>query len=199
MTTQTNHAEQEQHCCLPPRISLGRMSRRPGESRRAREQRCIASLLADRYGYEVRLEHHASGAPYLPDHPKDHISISHSDCFAMIVISSDPIGADIEDIGDQVERVEEKFVNPYELDRLEGFCSKKLALHLLWTAKEAAYKLTNPPSGSLKEFTLRMLESFNPIHQIARCILRTSEGIEIEALLTWADDYVSATATYLDL
>lgn len=180
----------------PPLLCVGRLSRKPGENRRVCEKRRVAEMLAQHYGQEVRLEYQPSGAPFLPEYPDDFISISHSDCFVLIAIAAHPIGVDIEDIGSQVERVEKKFVHPRELDRLDEVGSRSLALHLLWAAKEAAYKLVNPPSASLREFRLSLLDSYNPTHRLAFFLLRTSSDDEVNVLLTWTEEYVMAMANY---
>lgn len=179
-----------------PSIEVTRLGRLPGESKRAAEQRCVAQMLRSRFGEDTQLEYHPSGAPFLPTQPKVCLSISHSDCYVAIAYASKPIGIDIEDLGDQVDRVEARFVHPRELDRLEVFASRRLALHLLWSAKEAAYKLVNPSSKSLKEFTLALLDSYSLEGHTAVIVLRTSSDVEVEVDLVWADDYVMAMANY---
>lgn len=181
---------------ISPQLYLGRLDRRPGERKRETEKRCVAEILADFHGREMRLEHSCSGAPYLPDYPGEFVSISHSDSFVLVAVAREPIGVDIEDIGGQVERVEQKFVNFGEIDRLENMSSKRLALHLLWSAKEAAYKLKNPSSASLKEFTLTVLEDYDPYHNVASFALCTSMREVLKVSLGWTVEYVMAIARY---
>lgn len=180
----------------PPRLYLRRLARKPQEKRRDCEVRLLDELLAEHYGRSVSLRHYPTGQPYVEEQPNDFISISHSDSWALLAISVAPIGVDIEDIASQVERVESKFAHPRELDKLQAIGHRTLALHLLWSAKEAAYKLVNPPSASLKEFTLSQLDYINSQQRIAFCAIRNTSDLEIELLLSWTETYVMAVATY---
>lgn len=79
------------------------------------------------------------GKPFLPNSQK-HISLSHCKQFAAAIVSKHTVGIDIEEITPRVERIATRFVNPvewpivHENDRLT-------ALYLLWSGKEALYKL----------------------------------------------------------
>ncbi|MDE5835748.1 MAG: hypothetical protein K2H50_01930 [Paramuribaculum sp.] len=76
------------------------------------------------------LSHNSSGAPYIEGVDKC-ISISHGAGYAVIAVSTQPIGVDVEAPRLQLERIRTKFMLPDD-------CAESL-LHA-WTAKEAAFK-----------------------------------------------------------
>ena len=84
-----------------------------------------------------------SGRPYLKDDAR-HISISHTRGYAAIAISeTNPIGLDIEQRTDKACRVRDKFLSheeklflPFEKKNVE-------AMLVLWTVKEAMFKLVD--------------------------------------------------------
>jgi phosphopantetheinyl transferase len=80
----------------------------------------------------------AHGKPYLVNLPY-HISLSHSFDYAAVMISKEPVGIDIEQVKEKVERIAHKFMRPEEL----GFLNEKQKinqLYVCWCAKEAVYK-----------------------------------------------------------
>lgn len=127
--------------------------------RRALEQEATRQALHYALGKASSLAHHPHGAPYLPEEPDWTLSLSHSaSAVALLLVpQSSPlhIGIDIEEERAELERVLPRFVHEGELAQLEGLgLPRATALRLLWTAKEAAYKAVNPPSGSLLSFVL---------------------------------------------
>lgn len=79
------------------------------------------------------------GKPYLVSLPY-HISLSHSFDYAAVMISkTSPVGIDIEQIKEKVERIAGKFMRPEELAFINDH--KKIEqLYVCWCAKEAVYK-----------------------------------------------------------
>jgi len=79
------------------------------------------------------------GKPYLVNLPY-HISLSHSFDYAAVMISkSRPVGIDIEQIKQKVERIAPKFLRPAERAVIDP--QHKIAhLYVCWCAKEAIYK-----------------------------------------------------------
>nr|WP_314650506.1 4'-phosphopantetheinyl transferase superfamily protein [uncultured Porphyromonas sp.] len=132
--------------------------------RRALEQEATRQALHYALGKASPLAHHPHGAPYLPEEPDWALSLSHSASAVtlLLVPQSSPlhIGIDIEEERAELERVLPRFAHEPELARLqaEGL-PRARALGLLWTAKEAAFKAVNPPSGSLLSF---VLERYSP-------------------------------------
>lgn len=81
----------------------------------------------------------AHGKPYLVSLPY-HISLSHSFDYAAVMISkTSPVGIDIEQIKEKVERIASKFMRPEEMAFIAN--DKKIEqLYVCWCAKEAVYK-----------------------------------------------------------
>jgi 4'-phosphopantetheinyl transferase len=69
-----------------------------------------------------------------------HISISHSDDLAGIVISDLPIGIDIQGEDSKLLRIERKFTHETEREFLPNGLSRLASLALIWSAKEAVFK-----------------------------------------------------------
>ncbi|WP_158825256.1 4'-phosphopantetheinyl transferase family protein [Mucilaginibacter lacusdianchii] len=86
---------------------------------------------------DCKIDEH--GKPYLANLPY-HISLSHSFDYAAVMISrSRPVGIDIEQIKQKVERIAHKFMKPAEM----AFISSQMPiehLYVCWCAKEAVYK-----------------------------------------------------------
>jgi phosphopantetheine--protein transferase-like protein len=95
-----------------------------------------AMLQTDEY-IDCKVDAH--GKPYLVNLPY-HISLSHSFEFAAVMISKRPVGIDIEQIRQKVERIASKFMNPDELKAVSNKDNMVEALYAYWCAKEAVYK-----------------------------------------------------------
>lgn len=93
-------------------------------------------LKTDEY-IDCRVDEH--GKPYLVDLPY-HISLSHSFDYAAVMISKkSPVGIDIEQIKEKVERIAHKFMRPQEMEFIDDQ-HKIHQLYVCWCAKEAVYK-----------------------------------------------------------
>jgi phosphopantetheine--protein transferase-like protein len=93
-------------------------------------------LQTDQY-IDCRVDAH--GKPYLVDLPY-HISLSHSFDYAAVMISKNsPVGIDIEQIKEKVERIAHKFMRPEEMAFINER-DKIQQLYVCWCAKEAVYK-----------------------------------------------------------
>jgi 4'-phosphopantetheinyl transferase len=79
------------------------------------------------------------GKPYLVTIPY-HISLSHSFEYAAVMISKTrPVGIDIEQIREKVDRIAYKFMQPEEMAFISE-ANKIDQLYACWCAKEAVYK-----------------------------------------------------------
>lgn len=86
---------------------------------------------------DCRIDEH--GKPYLVTLPY-HISLSHSFDYAAVMISrKSPVGIDVEQVKEKVERIAHKFMRPVELDFIEPEHIIE-QLYVCWCAKEAIYK-----------------------------------------------------------
>ncbi len=99
----------------------------------------------------------AHGKPYLVNLPY-HISLSHSFDYAAVMISKAPVGIDIEQVTDKIERIARKFMRQEELDFITGE-DKINQLYVCWCAKEAIYKCYGQKEVSFANNIL--LEPFN--------------------------------------
>jgi len=78
--------------------------------------------------------------PFLAD-KSHHISISHSDHYATVIISPQSnVGIDIEKIQPKITYIAEKFINNSEFPHIDPR-NKIYHLYLYWCAKEALYKM----------------------------------------------------------
>jgi 4'-phosphopantetheinyl transferase len=92
-------------------------------------------LRTDEY-IDCKVDEH--GKPYLVNLPY-HISLSHSFDYAAVMISKHPVGIDIEQVKEKVERIAHKFMRKEEM----GFINSRdkiNQLYVCWCAKEAVYK-----------------------------------------------------------
>lgn len=81
------------------------------ETRRKRETAAVRTLIDHAFGPDAQLAHDPDGVPYIAG-CNANISISHSRKYALLAIgSTSPIGADIEEWREQLERVSEKYIS----------------------------------------------------------------------------------------
>ena len=112
-------------------------------------------LLTDEY-IDCKVDEH--GKPYLASLPY-HISFSHSFDYAAVMISKKhPVGIDIENVKEKVERIAHKFMNADELAFINDD-HKIQQLYVCWCAKEAIYKCYGQKAVSfLDNISLRPFE-----------------------------------------
>lgn len=110
--------------------------------KRQKEYLCARLLIDIIAGEGQRVEYLESGRPYLLDSKKE-ISISHTKNYVAVIADEDKrVAIDIEVFGKTVERVKHKFCTPFELEYLSDDADiRSVQLHLLWSAKETAFKL----------------------------------------------------------
>ena len=87
----------------------------------------------------------------LLDRSANHISISHTNRYAAVLIDSEnPAGIDIEKVSDKVVNISGKFMSSEEMNSISD--QDKLShLTLFWCAKEAVYKLHGKKELLFKE------------------------------------------------
>lgn len=96
----------------------------------------VRVLLHHMLGNNAHIAYQSNGAPHLVG-KCDAISISHTKGYACIALSNKKkVGIDIERLSTKVERVKSYFIN--ESEPCDGSLVK---MHLIWSAKEAIYKL----------------------------------------------------------
>jgi len=96
------------------------------------------------------IEYDEFGKPFLNNGVR-HISVSHSGKFSALIASTKhSVGIDIEKIQPKIVKLAEKFMNKYELDQIPNKYEIE-SLYLVWTSKEAIYKLYGKKDIFFKE------------------------------------------------
>ncbi len=96
--------------------------------------RCALSQLLNSY---EEVSYSPNGAPKISTHK---ISFTHAASYAAAAISENyKIGVDIEKITPKIKALYNKFLNSFEIKQFD-VCDEE-QVHILWGAKEAAYKL----------------------------------------------------------
>lgn len=97
------------------------------------------------------IRYYPSGRPYLENDARQ-ISISHTRGYAAIALhSSTPVGLDIEQRTEKVCRVREKFLSHEEKLFLPLEKKNVEAMLVIWTVKEAMFKLVDKPGIDFAE------------------------------------------------
>lgn len=96
------------------------------------------------------IEYDEFGKPYLNNGVR-HISVSHSGKFSALIASTKhSVGIDIEKIQPKIVDLADKFMNSHELDQISSRHEVE-SLYLVWTSKEAIYKLYGKRDIHFKE------------------------------------------------
>ncbi|MGN1246271.1 MAG: 4'-phosphopantetheinyl transferase family protein [Muribaculaceae bacterium] len=105
----------------------------------------------------VKLEHNEHGAPQIAGYDDVYVSISHTRGLVLVALSKhEPMGIDVECITERVVKLRDKFVNDSETTGISHIDATDLTL--VWTAKEAMYKLAGVPGASLRDdFSIRTM------------------------------------------
>lgn len=112
------------------------------------------------YGEEQQIVYDQDGKPSLLfpyiNHTGEvfpYVAISHTDSYAAVALSTVPVGIDIERRGRRVQKVVSHFLKPEETALLLLTADYDLALHMAWSAKEAAYKILGKEYYDLQHLT----------------------------------------------
>ena len=166
------------------RLGLWRISE-PADTPRQRERQSVQALLAAMTGDDtLTIGHEASGKPFIfrstsQDFPPCAISISHTRGYAVVMLSDgEQIGVDIEYRSDRVERIASRFIRPDE--KVETIDE----MLLVWSAKEAVYKLFSEDHLAL--FDMRTLSIDSTILRMEN----RKRKIVVDVHYEFTDDYV---------
>lgn len=94
-----------------------------------------------------KLYYNNDGIPFLLN--GKNISISHTKGFSSIAISSKPVGVDIQCFRDKILNISKKFINTEESNLIDYNSIKELTL--VWSIKEATYKVFRKPGLDFKD------------------------------------------------
>lgn len=135
------------------RISCEQELNRFVSERRKMEWTSVRVLLYSMLQEDKEIAYSSEGKPYLADH-SFFISISHTKGYVAVILSSQaPVGIDIEQYGQRVHRVTDRYIRPdeqvgvYKDDTVWG-----LLLH--WSAKEAIFKRMENADADLRKLRL---------------------------------------------
>lgn len=107
-------------------------------------------MLLKAFGYsDFDLFYDSNGKPYLKD--GNYISITHSYTFSAVVVSSKPVGIDIEKQREKITKIASKFIDfeaCFLRENSEDYIQK---LTWVWCIKESLYKLYATPGMSFKK------------------------------------------------
>lgn len=132
-----------------------------GGKQREREHAQACALLRKLLNVDtLRLEHNASGAPFLPDHPSLSVSISHCRrAVAVAVCHSGPVGIDIESRRRVGEALLQRVCSPDELDAIRLSDDPSMCFLRLWTRKEAVLKCRGTGIRGYESLRLALADS----------------------------------------
>ena len=128
-------AELSQGLALSP-AALERLAQRKSSVHR-KGYLAIRQLLKSLKIPPLMHQYNSEGAPYLTD--GRYISISHTRDLASVVISSRPVGIDLEHYKEKIRGIAPRFLHPTENEIPQGEADL-VYLTQIWTAKEALYK-----------------------------------------------------------
>ena len=134
-----------------PDMYADRIARLPEDSLRMREILAVRCLLKAMTGEEQRVQYDEEGSPLVPQQMESvrrekgreihevwsHLSISHTDGWAVVILSCHPVGIDIERLGRRVQRVTSHFLKAPEMEILQD----DVELHIAWCVKESLFKI----------------------------------------------------------
>ena len=103
----------------------------------------VARLLGIKTPSEIEILKDATGAPFVVDHPKVSVSISHSNQVAMAVAAFVPVGIDLEADEARPPAFSRMFFSRSEQESLSAASpeAQQTMLNTLWTRKEAICKV----------------------------------------------------------
>lgn len=139
------------------RLGIWHMDEAPTGSPRQYERQCVQMLLTAMMNGDTSytVGHQPSGKPFLNAQcsiPPTQISISHTRGYVALLLSNDSnVGVDIEYRSNRVVRIAKRFIRP---DEVADTVDEML---LLWSAKEAVYKLFS--EDKLAFFDMRSVSS----------------------------------------
>lgn len=110
-------------------------------------------LLLKAFGYsDFDLFYDKNGKPHLTD--GRYISITHSYTFSAVVVSSSPVGIDIEKQREKITKIASKFIGFEDCYLRKNNAHYIQKLTWIWCIKEAQYKLYATPGMSFKKHFL---------------------------------------------
>ena len=156
--------------------------------RRRREHLAWRRVVRSELGRGVVIDYNEVGAPVV-DTPNTHISVAHGGESVAVAIANEPVGVDIEALDRNYERIKSRFMSPTE----EALSAMEAWPAMVWTAKEAIYKLYGKREVDLTE-DIR-IAAFDAERMTLEAEVRETKGINVEAQIM-ENRVAVAVATY---
>ncbi len=118
-----------------------------GLNKRVVEKEGVRTLLSELGCDGLEICHKESGQPYFKQNPELFLSVSHAKGWFAVSVGPEPVGIDIQSFSSRLKQGQDYFRNQREV----SFSEDENALHLIWGAKEAFYKLKEGQIPDLKE------------------------------------------------
>jgi phosphopantetheinyl transferase len=156
--------------------------------KRRREHLAWRRVVRNELGRDVVIDYNEVGAPVV-DTPNTYISVAHGGDSVAVAIADEPVGVDIEALDRNYERIMSRYMSPAEeaLSKMEEWPA------VVWTAKEAIYKLYGKREVNLTQ-DIR-IQTFDPELMLLMAEVRDTKGIVVKAQIV-ENSVVVATATY---
>ena len=156
--------------------------------RRRREHLAWRRVVRSELGRGVVIDYNEVGAPVV-DVPNTHISVAHGGERVAVAIADEPVGVDIESLDRNYVRVKSRFMSAAEetLSEMEEWPA------VVWTAKEAIYKLYGQREVDLTE-DIRIM-AFDAERMQLNAAVRERADIVVEAQII-ENSVVVSVATY---
>ncbi len=110
--------------------------------KRKKEYLAVRALLEKMTGTDTKIDYEKNGRPKLESSPQN-ISISHSAELAVILLSEENAGIDVENTGRNIAPVAKRFLSQAELIHTENLPDKQVVQIIYWSAKEAIFKCSS--------------------------------------------------------
>ena len=156
--------------------------------KRRREHLAWRRVVRNELGRGVVIDYNEVGAPIV-DIPNTYISVAHGGERVAVAIADERVGVDIENLDRNYERVKSRFMSPAE----EALSDMEEWPAMVWTAKEAIYKLYGKREVDLTEDI--HITALNTETMTLSAEVRDTKGIVIEVRII-ENSVVVATATY---
>lgn len=133
--------------------------------RKTDRDNCVAAYLLLRYALRengidsFETEVGANGKPFLKN-KKLSFNISHCAEGVAVAVDTEPVGIDVQEIGNYNERVAKRFFTDGERKKINASPDKAKAFTRIWTLKESAIKCEGKSLANLGEFSFGDYEKF---------------------------------------
>jgi 4'-phosphopantetheinyl transferase len=139
----------------------------------------------------INLDYHFNKKPYLASHPSLHFNISHSEDYAVIAISQNKVGIDIEYVSEDFnfKEIMSDVFNDNEILAIQKAADKKHAFYTSWTRKEAFVKAL----GKGIDDDFKNIPCLDGEHSLVSNLLQGTENWQVYSF-DLAEQYLGAVA-----